>query len=229
MQELYRDLVLNCPLSFLIRAHYIGSMQQDTPFNSLAGMLLIAMPNMMDPRFHRSVLFVCAHDPNGAMALMLNQPSYGMDIYDLFEQLDIKKTTLSDRTPNTEDDEDDPLSEVAVLNGGPVETGRGFVLHGPDFQQKETVLINDQFSVTATVDILQAIAKGEGPHDFSLMLGYAGWQAGQLEREMLDNTWLTVPATPELVFHTPSADQWDVAISTLGIHPAQLTAFSGRA
>ena len=149
-------------------------MQQDTSFNSLAGMLLIAMPNMMDPRFHRSVLFICAHDSNGAMALMLNQPSYGMDIYDLFEQLDIKKTMMTDRTPNTEDDDDDPLSEVAVLNGGPVETGRGFVLHGPDFSQKETVMINDQFSVTATVDILQAIAKGEGPHDFSLMLGYAG-------------------------------------------------------
>ena len=191
-------------------------MHDDPTFATLAGQLLVAMPSIQDPRFHRAVIFICAHDRNGAMGLMLNQPVPGMMLDNLLEQLEI---------PHDDSDAD----KTTVMNGGPVETGRGFVLHGPDFYQKETVVVNDQFSVTATVDALQAIAQNQGPHEIAFMLGYAGWQAGQLEQEIANNAWLTVEATPDLVFDTHVSDKWDMSMSTIGIKPEHLTNLLGHA
>ena len=191
-------------------------MTVSSTFQGLAGQLLLAMPGMKDPRFHRAVIFVCAHDPSGAMGLMLNQPVPGMALVHLMDQLDIPLI-------HTE------AGAMPVFNGGPVETGRGFVLHGPDFRQKETVIVNDFFSVTATVDALSALGAGIGPKESLFMLGYAGWTAGQLEAEIADNTWLTAPATPEVVFSTPPTHQWDTAMHILGVDPSHLSGFAGRA
>lgn len=191
--------------------------QQD--FSGLAGQLLLAMPGMGDPRFHRAVIFICAHDANGAMGLMLNQPSSGLTFPQLLKQLDIKpERTIPDQ-----------LTSLPVMSGGPVETARGFVLHGPDFEDPGTVPVDDEFYVTGTVDGLKAIAAGEGPDHMLFMLGYAGWTAGQLEDELRQNAWLTLPATPDLIFHTQAGHMWDRAIGTLGIDPAMLSAEAGRA
>lgn len=190
-------------------------MIDEKPFTSVAGQLLIAMPSIGDPRFHRAVIFICAHDPNGAMGLVLTETQAGMTLENMLEQLEIPS--------------DDASHLIPVMQGGPVETGRGFVLHGPDYHRKETVVVNDHFSVTATVDILHAIAKEEGPKPFSFFLGYAGWQAGQLEQELAGNTWLTAPATPELVFGTSTEEKWDVAMRDLGVNPAFLTSALGHA
>lgn len=191
-------------------------MIDDDTFHSVAGQLLVAVPSIGDPRFHRAVIFMCAHDPNGAMGLVLTQPQAGTTLDHMLEQLEIPF-------------ENDALLLTSVMQGGPVEPGRGFVLHGPDYQRKETVVVNDQFSVTATLDILHALAKDEGPQTFSFFLGYAGWQAGQLEQELAGNTWLTAPATPELVFNTLVEDKWDVAMRDLGVNPALLTGAMGHA
>ncbi len=186
-------------------------------FASLAGQILVAMPGVNDPRFHRAVIFMCAHDENGAMGLVLTETHNTMRLDNMLEQLEIPF-------------EDEGLRRCPVMQGGPVETGRGFILHGPEYQRKETVIVNDQFSVTATIDGLHAIAKGDGPSTFSFFLGYAGWQAGQLEQELAGNTWLSGPATPELVFQTPPDQKWDLALRQLGIpDPAQLTSLIGHA
>lgn len=186
-------------------------------FVSLAGQVLVAMPGVTDPRFNRAVIFMCAHDENGAMGLVLTETHSTMRLDNMLEQLEI-------------DFDDQALRLCPVMQGGPVETGRGFILHGPEYQRKETVIVNDQFSVTATIDGLTAIAKGEGPTIFSFFLGYAGWQAGQLEQELTGNTWLSGPATPELVFYTPTNQKWDLAMRQLGIpDPAQLTTLMGHA
>jgi putative transcriptional regulator len=186
------------------------------PDHSLAGQLLLAMPTIGDPRFSHAVIFVCAHDANGAMGLMLTQPVPGLTLGALMLQLDIKNIHAD-------------IILRAVMNGGPVESGRGFVLHGPGFYHKETVIVNDQFSVTATIDALQEIAKGSGPEQMLFALGYAGWQAGQLEQELADNAWLTLPADAGLIFNTPPADKWEAAMQKLGVNPTQLTGISGHA
>lgn len=191
-------------------------MDKLVPFPSIAGQLLVAVPTITDPRFHRSVIFMCAHDENGAMGLVLTEPQLGMHLDNLLEQLDI---------PFDGDD----VRLTPVLQGGPVETGRGFVLHGPGYQRKETVIVTDQFSVTATVDVLHAIADGNGPDPFLFFLGYAGWQAGQLEQELTGNTWLVTPATSELVFNTLAEDRWDLALRDIGIKPGFLVGAAGHA
>jgi putative transcriptional regulator len=204
-------------LSFRQISQYIYSMDTYEPtFTSLAGHFLIAMPHIGDPRFHRAVIFVCAHDPNGAMGLMLTQPQQGMMLDNMLEQLEISYN-------------DPALGDIPVLSGGPVEQGRGFVLHGPDYHIRETVVVNETFSVTATVDVLKAIAEGSGPGDIVFALGYAGWQAGQLENELKGNAWLTLPATHELVFNVAMDDKWDVAMTHMGIDPAMLSATLGNA
>jgi putative transcriptional regulator len=119
--------------------------------------------------------------------------------------------------------------DYPVMSGGPVEDGRGFVLHSADFQQKETVVINDHFAVTATVDALQAIAEGKGPEKLLFALGYAGWQPGQIEQELGDNAWLNIQADPRLVFDVPAKEKWDVAMHQMGVNPVNLTGVSGRA
>lgn len=181
----------------------------------LSGKLLIAMPAMPDPRFQRSVIFICSHSPSGAMGLILNRLYGELNFRGLLEQLNL---TLSIGAPN-----------LPIHFGGPVEPGRGFVLHSADYQHEGTVLIDDQFCMTATVEILQDIANGEGPRRAMLALGYAGWGAGQLDAEMQSNGWLVAEPSQELVFSPAIENKWDRALATLGVSPMLLSGDMGHA
>lgn len=189
----------------------------------LDGQLLIAMPAMSDPRFERSVIYMCAHSVEGAMGIAVNQQAANITFPELLDQLSIIGEGESIRLP-------DPLIRKPVHVGGPVETGRGFVLHSPDyFIENNTLPIDETVCLTATLEILKAIAGGKGPDRSLLALGYSGWAAGQLETEIQENGWLTCPADPELIFGEDMEEKYDRALGKLGIDPAQLTSFSGRA
>lgn len=186
-------------------------------FTSLAGKFLVAMPHIADPRFHRGVIFICAHDPNGAMGLMLTSPKLGKTMDNLMEELGISH----ENAPH--------LSKIPILLGGPIEDGRGFVLHSGEYRRPETVVMNDDFAVTATIDGLKEIGAGNGPEKMAFALGYAGWQAGQLENELKGNAWLIADATPSVVFDIPANDKWDVVMHDLGINPAMISGTLGHA
>lgn len=183
---------------------------------NLSGKLLIAMPGMGDPRFDKSVVFLCAHSPDGAMGLIVNKPAADLTFANLLKQLDIPKSNRS--------------RDIRVHFGGPVEHGRGFVLHTGEYTGSEATLrVDPRFGMTATIDILEAIARGQGPKDSLLALGYAGWGPGQLEAEILENGWLTCEAEPDLVFSADNPGKWTAALGTLGINPLGLSAAAGRA
>ena len=184
----------------------------------LTGKLLLAMPGMGDPRFQRAVIFMCAHDANGAMGLVINHVMPGVRFNELLDQLNIEGGAAAR-----------PTGDVPVLNGGPVESARGFILHPLGYSRKDTVRIGGRFGVTGTVDALRAIAEGHGPEAMLFILGYAGWTAGQLDRELQENAWLVGEAEPELVFQTDPDGKWDMAIRRLGVDPAMLSGESGRA
>lgn len=182
----------------------------------LTGKLLIAMPGMGDERFAHSIILLCAYSEKGAMGLILNKPSAEIVMKDVLDQLDI------DPTPEA--------AKMQVHFGGPVETGRGFVLHSADYQSSlQTLNVAGGFGMTATLDILEALALGKGPEKARLMLGYAGWGPGQLESEIAQNGWLTADACHELVFNTQASQQWAAALDTLGIDPMLLSADAGHA
>src|ERR671912_923345 len=189
----------------------------------LDGQMLVAMPGMLDERFARTVIYLCAHSPEGAMGIVVNKPAADLSMPDLLVQLDIIPETDLIRLPRR-------VGRMQVLMGGPVETSRGFVLHSPDFYiDQSTLPIDEGICLTATVDILRAIAKGEGPHSAVLALGYAGWSAGQLESEIQANGWLHCPADPGLIFD-PSLDlKYDIALRKIGIAPAMLSSEAGHA
>src|ERR1700692_2800832 len=160
----------------------------------LDGMMLIAMPAMRDERFLRSVIYVCAHSSEGAMGIVVNQPAANINFSDLLVQLEVIPAADLIQLPQR-------AGTVKVLKGGPVETGRGFVLHTADFFiENSTLPIDDGICLTATLDILKAIARGDGPASAVLALGYAGWAPGQLETEITSTGWLHAPADPELIF-----------------------------
>ena len=184
--------------------------------NYLTGRLLLAMPGMGDPRFHKAVIYLCAHDDKGAMGLVINHILPSIDLSQLLEQLNIKP-------------EDNKAPDTPVMSGGPVETARGFVLHGNDFEQSDTITIDDDFRVTGTIDALRAIAQGEGPDQMLFILGYAGWSAGQLDEEIQQNAWLVIDADSALIFDTSAETKWDQAIKTIGIDPGMLSGEAGRA
>lgn len=186
---------------------------------SLKGHLLLAMPQMGDPRFHRAVIFLCVHDNNGAMGITINQPLPATDFPSLLGQLGL---TLDAPL-------DDRIKNMPVLSGGPVEGVRGFLLHSPDFRQKDTILIDDHFSISGTLDSLRAVMTQDAPEHMLFSLGYAGWGAGQLEKELQENAWIVVPASHELVFKTPIDSMWEKSYATLGINPAMLSGVSGNA
>lgn len=189
----------------------------------LDGQLLVAMPGMLDPRFARTVIYVCAHSPEGAMGLVINQPAQNIAFPHLLEQLEIIPTAKGIRLP-------EKAETVAVLKGGPVETGRGFVLHSADFFiDKSTLPIDEGICLTATVDILRAIAQGEGPKEAVLALGYAGWGAGQLESEINENGWLNCDADPSLLFDGGFETKYERALRKIGVDPAMLSSQSGHA
>lgn len=183
----------------------------------LGGKLLIAMPGMGDPRFERSVVYLCAHSDEGAMGLIVNKPMTDLSFAELLDQLDIP------RAPG--------VREIRVHFGGPVEHARGFVLHSGDYgaDREGTMRVDSRFGMSATLDVLEDIARGAGPARSLLALGYAGWGPGQLEDEIQDNGWLTCEAAPDLVFGEADARKWERAIRSLGIDPLLLSAAAGRA
>lgn len=183
---------------------------------NLCGKLLIAMPGMSDPRFEKSVVYMCAHSDDGAMGLIINKPTPEVTFANLLKQLSIEALPGAAQTP--------------IYFGGPVEVGRGFVLHTADYDLDEiTLQVDEQFGMTATRDILTDIANGEGPDQALLGLGYSGWGAGQLEYEIQQNGWLTCDATLDVVFDVPDSEKWVAALKLLGVDALMLSATAGRA
>jgi putative transcriptional regulator len=193
------------------------------PPTSLEGQFLIAMPSLREGPFARSVVYMCAHRDDGAMGIVINQRAEEIDFGHLLAQLDIVPETEAIRLP--------PRAQaVRVLRGGPVETGRGFVLHSADYGANDsTVKIGDEVCLTATLDILRAIAHGDGPAHAVLALGYAGWASGQLESEILANGWLTCPADTGLIFDPDFDRKYDRALGILGVNEGMLSSDSGHA
>jgi putative transcriptional regulator len=189
----------------------------------LDGQLLISMPNMTDERFTRSLIYVCAHSADGAMGIVLNKPATDLTLPDLLVQLDIIPEDERIKLPHN-------IDKMPILKGGPVETSRGFVLHTPDFFiDQSTLPVDGQICLTATLDILKALARGTGPQNALLALGYAGWSAGQLENEILANGWLNCPADPSLIFDGVTDNKYDRALKALGINPVMLSSIAGHA
>ncbi|MEL6374102.1 MAG: YqgE/AlgH family protein [Pseudomonadota bacterium] len=190
----------------------------------LDGQLLIAMPGMADKRFAGSVIYVCAHSDEGAMGLIINQRANHIAFADLLEQLELTPEDPEARARLEGDDA--PLVQI----GGPVETGRGFVLHTADYFLAETTMqVEDEICLTATVEILRSIAQGKGPRKAIMALGYAGWSPGQLEAEIGDNGWLHVEADPDLVFSSDLETKYNRALFCLGIDPSHLVGDAGHA
>ena len=181
----------------------------------VTGQLLIAMPGMRDERFAKSVIYMCAHTEEGAMGLVLNQRLDSLTFAELISQLEFDEKHLS--------------KDVPVHFGGPVESGRGFVLHTSDYQQDATLEVVNGVALTATVDILKAIAQGKGPQKSLLALGYAGWGPGQLDMEIRANGWLQVPSDSEIIFDIEPDTKWERAIQRLGIDPRMLSDDVGHA
>jgi len=189
----------------------------------LDGKLLIAMPAMNDERFARSVIYVCAHSSEGAMGIVVNQRAGNIKFPDLLVQLEVIPASERIELPTRAED-------VKVLKGGPVETGRGFVLHSADYFKAESTLpIDESVCLTATIDILRDIAKGTGPDKALLALGYAGWAPGQLESEIQANGWLHCAADPELIFDPEVDRKYNRALGKIGIDPWRLVNDSGHA
>ena len=189
----------------------------------LDGQMLIAMPTMRDERFARSVIYVCAHSSEGAMGIVVNQQAANINFSDLLVQLDVIVADDLIQLPRR-------AGLVKVLKGGPVETGRGFVLHSSDFFiENSTLPIDEGICLTATLDILKAIARGKGPESAVLALGYAGWGAGQLENEIQENGWLHCSADADLIFGADTGKKYDRALKKLGIHAGMLSSEAGHA
>ncbi|HYM33642.1 MAG TPA: YqgE/AlgH family protein [Candidatus Cybelea sp.] len=190
-------------------------MQQDDNGGYLKGQLLVAMPTMGDPRFERSVIYLFAHSEAGAMGLVVNKVLDKITFPDLMGQLGIKKIPAEQR--------------IAVHFGGPVDTGRGFVLHSADYVRDATVVVGDNLALTATIDVLKSIAAGQGPRRRLLALGYAGWAPGQLDAEIQANGWLHVSADDDLIFSPNLSEKWPRAVAKLGIDVSRLSGAAGHA
>jgi putative transcriptional regulator len=189
----------------------------------LDGQLLVAMPSMPDERFARTVIYICAHSEEGAMGLVVNRPAPKVNFSELLVQLEVIGPDEAIRLPAQ-------AEAIQVLRGGPVETGRGFVLHTDDFViDSSTLAIDHGVCLTATIDILRAIAQGTGPGQALLALGYAGWGAGQLEMELQQNGWLNCPADPALLFDTAFGLKYERTLSRAGIDLGRLAADAGHA
>jgi len=183
---------------------------------ALTGQLLLAMPQMMDERFARSVVYVCAHSGEaGAMGLVINKLLGPLTMGELFAQLDISPSVVVGSRP--------------VHYGGPVEAGRGFVLHTADYNEDATLVVNDNIALTATLDVLRAIGQGRGPRRSLFALGYAGWAPGQLDAEIQANGWLSVPADDAIIFDPNHDQKWQRAMAKLGVDLTMLSSEAGHA
>lgn len=179
------------------------------------GQMLLAMPAMTDPRFERAVIYMCAHSDEGAMGLVINKALDSIDFRELLGQLDIPAA--------------ESARDVTVHFGGPVENQRGFVLHSGEYRHAETLMVTEHVGLTATLDVLRALAQGGGPERSILALGYAGWGAGQLESEIQENAWLSVPYDEGLMFEVSDNDKWERAFNSIGVDLSVLSGTSGRA
>jgi putative transcriptional regulator len=177
--------------------------------------LLIAMPSLADPNFSHTVTLICEHTDKGALGIVLNKP-LPMRLCDVLTQMKLEPA-------------DDNIGSQPVLRGGPVHTDRGFVLHRPGGEWDSTHKVSELIQVTTSRDVLAAMARGEGPSDAFIALGYAGWDPGQLEREIRDNAWLAVPATSNLVFETPFEQRWEASWQTLGVDVGKISLVAGNA
>lgn len=187
----------------------------DDQTTNLTGQLLIAMPTMLDPNFYQTVTYVCEHSEQGALGIVINRP-LDMDLAEVFEQLSLGKP-------------DARFADCPVLRGGPVQVERGFVLHESDRNFDSTVNVANSIHVTTSQDILSSIAAGSGPERALVALGYAGWNAGQLESEITANAWLNAPASPQIIFDTPFEQRWHEATALLGIDVVNLSSEAGHA
>ncbi|MFV8783942.1 YqgE/AlgH family protein [Microbulbifer sp. SA54] len=191
-----------------------SNIDSDLTHSSLRGQLLLAMPGMEDPRFHKAVTFVCEHSAEGTMGIVINAPSKVL-WREVFSQLSLEDNSLRGDEP--------------VIMGGPVAQEQGFVLHGRGMKFASTVEVSDDISLTASKDIIESLAAGRGPDDVLLALGYAGWGPGQLESEIAENAWLTLPAEPEILFATPWEKRWQLAAARHGIDLSGISSQSGHA
>ena len=187
----------------------------ESPFSSLTNHLLIAMPSLNDPNFAQSVALVCEHTDRGALGIVLNKP-LPMHLSDVFSQMQL--------TPSSE-----IIAAQPVLRGGPVHTDRGFVLHRPGGHWDHTHKVSETIQVTTSRDVLAAMARGEGPEDAFIALGYAGWESGQLEREISENAWMSVPVDARVVFDLPFEERWSGAWRLLGVNVGQVSLTAGHA
>lgn len=185
------------------------------PDNSLSNQLLIAMPGMADPNFNSTVTLICEHNDEGALGIVINRLS-GLNMGGLFRQLAVEEA-------------DEEAASAPVLDGGPVARDRGFVLHSPASEFESSIDVSADIQLTLSRDVIDSLAAGGGPARAIVALGYAGWEPGQLEAEMLHNTWLTVPATPELIFEVPFEDRWAGAAESMGIDISQISPHAGHA
>lgn len=183
--------------------------------DSLSNQLLIAMPGMADPNFSTTVTLVCEHNSDGALGIIINRPMV-MNLGGLFKQLDL-------------DGYDGALADQPVLIGGPVASERGFVLHSSGVSYESTIAVSPEVQLTLSRDVIDALATGSGPEKSLVALGYAGWDTGQLEEEMLNNAWLTVPASPDVIFDVPFADRWSFAARSIGIDIHKMSQDVGHA
>ena len=182
---------------------------------NLTDHFLIAMPNMVDPHFAKTLTFICEHNDQGALGVVINRP-IDMNLQTLLEQISIPL-------------ESDAFKSIPVHFGGPVQTDRGFVLHMPVGQWQSTLAVGSEIGLTTSKDILQAVARGEGPQQILVTLGYAGWAPGQIEHELAQNAWLTVPARPEVIFGLPPEERVAAAMQLLGVDYASLSEQAGHA
>jgi putative transcriptional regulator len=191
-------------------AHFAA---MDTP-RFLSGKLLLAMPGIGDPRFERAVIALCVHDENGAVGIGIGHEREGMGVRGLLEQLGLDPGTMADRP---------------VLHGGPVEPGRGFVLHSDDWGGQDTIAVTGLGALTGTIDVLKAIAEGRGPSRYLIALGYAGWGEGQLDEEMTRPGWFTATGRQQILFDTPTSERWEAGFKAEGIDPRLLDSAAGVA
>lgn len=196
--------------------HTLSDEVEDLRVDSLENHFLIAMPTLHDPFFRRTVTYICEHSPEGAMGLIINHP-IDINVGELLSKIDIDTSRDNKAYPN------------AVYSGGPVQTDRGFVLHSPQQGWNSSLKLSEQIMVTTSKDILEAIADNNSPEKFMITLGYSGWTAGQLEQELSDNSWLTIPADPDLLFDIPANMRWEKAAERLGIDMRQISSEVGHA
>lgn len=187
----------------------------DDPFPSLANHFLIAMPNMLDPNFEGTVIFMCEHNERGALGLVVNRNTEIL-VSNLLDRIDLQLEIALQ-------------ADRKVLYGGPVQSDRGFVLHTPSREWNSTLRVGSDIALTTSKDVLEALAGGTGPRDWLITLGYAGWAAGQLEHEIAENAWLTVKASPDILFHTPVERRFTAAFQLLGFDPGRLSSAAGHA